>query len=1055
MNNIRVTIGNTDYTSYVVSPLKMGNLLDERLDEVNLTLRYISKPYFEPQTLVEIYITNNPEAHYNAAMAADILKESDYNFSNGVSSDGHLKQKLDSSRIKQTYTKYFIVASDNASEIIPGSGKFEHEIYLIERTKLLEGFIGDSLTFTNPNAKIYGGVQYATFLSAGYIGGISIGDKIYNSSFYKNPSEQMIIQGVQDFYKNVCDAYSDRPGLKTDYEPAQRIDAGLVADISKNPVLQKVTVSKNGVEFYTQEIFLSSSSSYPSGYKFTKRTVLNGTETTEEFNPIPSGGNYTIINIEQTTIPAEAGTYTIEYKFVLANKDYTTIYNTSTTYISANIGASIAKGKYAPKKWTVSSVVERIFDTLEPNRETNRFSFDETQKAKYDKILAPEFTFTKMTVREMLRTVGGFIHAEPRLKDDTYSNVVLFDEYGGNEKSHISKKSYVSYQLKSDINEWCTALDSSAENLVNQLGFASGTSYEPARSISNVLTDITLRTENVSAQLSQNNTTFAPTSLPIYKIYKVLVNIPNKTETYDITSYVYEQADYDGLLQSNGGTYPFSKACAIYYTQGEKNIKGLFYKEEDSISPILKEYSIVNIIRAVSGDDTISISGIDLYHIGFQIQYTPIYSTRIKTIKPTITSSKTPRTIAYNQGENLIETRYYGENLKGVIARLGNIEKTYTYHLAFLSDIPKVGTLFDDNYYISSVYTEILQSVIKCTVGLSKDFNRLSQYVGISSNKRMWEVSEKQSQQRQSLYTEYLKVSMKDTAESDSGTAFLPTAIFTIGQTFKNNTVCFARAKTKDKSKKQIADITLPVCASAFGNSLVFTFEFSDNYSAGQQTKEYSTTGTISVWGEYVPYCDYFGRFYYIDIDLAVSVNSNWHGSTVPKTPNGLSYYPYISIKDMLYRKDNREIPQISYELSAYSDDEEILVGSAIMNNCPLVNNEPLKLVAYGFPERLNKISSEIDITSGIKIGTYITPIFNQKNTLITFTLPLSKEVEDCKSFAILTEPSEKVINVSDDDGNETTQTIKSGGLLYIGINKEYNRIKDNNTIYLSIRKEI
>ena len=156
MNNIRVTIGNTDYTSYVVSPLKMGNLLDERLDEVNLTLRYISEPYFEPQTLVEIYITNNPEAHYNAAMADDILKESDYNFSNGVSSDGHLKQILDSSRIKQTYTKYFIVASDNASEIIPGSGRFEHEIYLIERTKLLEGFIGDSLTFTNPTATVYG-----------------------------------------------------------------------------------------------------------------------------------------------------------------------------------------------------------------------------------------------------------------------------------------------------------------------------------------------------------------------------------------------------------------------------------------------------------------------------------------------------------------------------------------------------------------------------------------------------------------------------------------------------------------------------------------------------------------------------------------------------------------------------------------------------------------------------------------------------------------------------------------------------------------------------------
>ena len=80
--------------------------------------------------------------------------------------------------------------------------------------------------------------------------------------------------------------------------------------------------------------------------------------------------------------------------------------------------------------------------------------------------------------------------------------------------------------------------------------------------------------------------------------------------------------------------------------------------------------------------------------IGFSIEYTPIYSTRIRTIKQTLSTGKMPRALAYNQGENLIETRYYGENLKGVVARLGNIEKTYTYHLAFLSDIPKLPSRF-------------------------------------------------------------------------------------------------------------------------------------------------------------------------------------------------------------------------------------------------------------------------------------------------------------------------------------------------------------------------
>ena len=48
-----------------------------------------------------------------------------------------------------------VVASDNVTELPAGSGKYKHELYLIERTKLLEGYIGQSLTFTNALGKIY------------------------------------------------------------------------------------------------------------------------------------------------------------------------------------------------------------------------------------------------------------------------------------------------------------------------------------------------------------------------------------------------------------------------------------------------------------------------------------------------------------------------------------------------------------------------------------------------------------------------------------------------------------------------------------------------------------------------------------------------------------------------------------------------------------------------------------------------------------------------------------------------------------------------------------
>ena len=239
---------------------------------------------------------------------------------------------------------------------------------------------------------------------------------------------------------------------------------------------------------------------------------------------------------------------------------------------------------------------------------------------------------------------------------------------------------------------------------------------------------------------------------------------------------------------------------------------------------------------------------------------------------------------------------------------------------------------------------------------------------------------------------------------------------------------------------------------------MIFTFSFEDNYSAGQkQLVSTNESGNNIFYSQYVPYCDYFGKFYYMDIDFTIAINasSDWNGMYFPERVDGVQYFPAVSIRDWKYRKDNREIPQITYELSAVSDDEEIIIGSGIMQNNFLVNISPLPLVLYGFTERLNKINSEVDFTNARKLSDLLDTDFQDNGTGWKVVLNIPASAADCVAFAIVTQPSEKVIEVTDDDGNNTTQTIKSGGLLYIGINKEYNRIKDNNTIYLSIRKEI
>ena len=143
MNNFRVKINGVDYTSNAVFPFKFANLLDEQLDEAHITLKRINEKYFLPLSEVEIELTSFPNAKYSSLN--EVIDNKDNNNANA---------EFINKRVKSTMTFKMLVANDKAIEILGakknGVAKYDHELYLIEQTKLLEGYIGDSITFTNP-----------------------------------------------------------------------------------------------------------------------------------------------------------------------------------------------------------------------------------------------------------------------------------------------------------------------------------------------------------------------------------------------------------------------------------------------------------------------------------------------------------------------------------------------------------------------------------------------------------------------------------------------------------------------------------------------------------------------------------------------------------------------------------------------------------------------------------------------------------------------------------------------------------------------------------------
>lgn len=117
-NKVKLTINGKEFTNNIPFPIKWNELLDNQLDEMSIELLQVQDRTFKPLSEVTVEIWN----------------------------EGTPNNKI---------VNNYMVASDNANEIPSGSGKFNHSLSLIERTKWLERFVCRSQGYVNSLAKSY------------------------------------------------------------------------------------------------------------------------------------------------------------------------------------------------------------------------------------------------------------------------------------------------------------------------------------------------------------------------------------------------------------------------------------------------------------------------------------------------------------------------------------------------------------------------------------------------------------------------------------------------------------------------------------------------------------------------------------------------------------------------------------------------------------------------------------------------------------------------------------------------------------------------------------
>lgn len=727
----------------------------------------------------------------------------------------------------------------------------------------------------------------------------------------------------------------------------------------------------------------------PSGNEIIKAIFYDGSTTTAK-----------------TIELSETGTYHIKYDGNIEQE--TTKYD-----FHADYSLAVFEQIQTKTQPTITTVCQRLLSSGVTRRKeisNQEFELDADFAEQYKEVVAPEFSFTNCTLWDALSQVGGFIHAIPRLvprskDDDTHYNVT-FDKLGGSDIAPYMPP-LIYQDMTLDINEYCGTIASPAQNLCNTEDDTNGAITELGNDY------ITVRAEEGAIEINGDNVIIR-TSMPIQKLIALECGfIPGYKNggkaVGDITAYAYEDAEYSVLSSYWGSAYPYSKAWALRWKQGGNVIDGLSFKQEGntSASTAFGKTAIVNIIEAKTGvavSLTDATQGQWYRQLAFKVTYVPIVTARVEAIKPYDTH-ETNNTLVYNQGANVAETSFYGEKMRGAIARLGQAVEQRTYDIKKLNGLPKVGQLLDGKY-IATIDAQYDITRIRISLTLTKDFNQLSQFVGLNSNYRLYDISEKQSVERHIHYFDKIVLGHAKN-ENASPMTIIKAVADMLRRTFHPfgmtdtpiEKVSVARVLPfSNGTAMEDRSVVLPVAAFPFGTSLCFSFSFFDNYGAGYQSSNDYDGEKNKATQRLVPYTDVYGEISELHFGLFAegwtpTIDTQKDGSYAMLYPQNKDYKwngatadePLISTSlvgftnpggALIINKDSREKIDVTYQVHFCADEDNIVVGAGLADFCQYVGsnvgknafnvyviwldhtiNGLNKYISGGYVERINLIT--------------------------------------------------------------------------------------------------
>lgn len=692
--------------------------------------------------------------------------------------------------------------------------------------------------------------------------------------------------------------------------------------------------------------------------------------------------------------------------------------NVSGKYLFTNVKATLHVRTYYYSLYDVLDILSQQV-LKKYNWDINERVYELPESGEiYDTLketIAPNFNFTGKDLYSCVYEVLSYIDAIPTLDED---NILGFVYLNQNQQSKVSLQMT---DKKISLNEENFAntllanyqngrqehpITYPAKNIFARVGssaFGVPDSKDYSFNVSKPIDYIDKASVLLGENFNVNLYIFSFTDDTRASCYRGLT-IPEGV--LDITSSIFEKTLYSLLPMADGDSYTSNQLNSVYFTQGDTKIivgdivNGIGSLQQNAYTLMIKKemanmfgiiYTYYWLSRTTYEEKIGNVMDVrsslpSKRDLKFNLEYHAIFDGRVSQES---TKNKVDGEVYINQSNANVSLNRMGNNMQGLIAKLGNERKNFTLPITSYGSRLKVGSMWVDDdgnkYVANAIKTTFSTSSQKVFVEaeFTKDFNMLSQFTQIDQERRFYEISERLTSKGYENITEFIYfTTQEDVVEEEwSYVALRPDGFDKMLDILKSTPetssskadfVCLDTYEYADDTTKSVASVYCPLHTYGFGNSICFEMGYDDPLNAGNRLLGSATTSN-PLNNQSTLYTKNTGFADKINVSVySYSGDSMYASEQFPIMDESSileNAYPIISIRSYEYWKKPNEIFHLNYSVAFMPyKNEEIFFGDEFINNNLIINGTIKKEKLYLFVSN----SEEYSIIDNKPLGTSV-----------------------------------------------------------------------------------